>query len=116
MTGEGTHNISGHEGNMQQRVSIVYLTEKIPVAQGFLSSDREEVIGEKYCNKHNLIVLENSADEIKIVLAKENLFCIDELMKGLPKQKRINAMLVEKEEILMIFANIYDFFSMNHCH
>jgi hypothetical protein len=68
MTGEGKHNIS---------------------------SDTEEVIGKQYCNKHNLIVLENSADEIKIVLAKENLFCIDELIKVLPKEKRINAMLVE---------------------
>ena len=72
---------------MKQHVSIVYLTERIPRAQSFLSSDMENVIGEKYCNKHNLIVLENSADEIKIVLAKENLFCIDELRKVLPKEK-----------------------------
>jgi hypothetical protein len=101
---------------MKQKVSIVYLTEKIPFAQGFLSSDMEHVIGEQYCNKHNLIVLENSADEIKIVLAKENFFCIDELSKVLPKEKRINAMLVEKEEILKVFTRIYDFFGMNHCH
>jgi hypothetical protein len=104
VTGEGTHNISGHEGDMKQHVSIVYLTERILRAQSFLSSDMENVIGEKYCDKHNLIVLENSADEIKIVLAKENLFCIDELRKVLPKEKRINAMLVEKEEILRIFT------------
>ena len=116
MTGEGKHNISGREDNMKQQVSIVYLTEKIPLTQSFLSSDTEEVIGEQYCNKHNLIVLENSADEIKIVLAKENLFCIDELIKVLPKEKRINAMLVEKEEILRLFTRIYDLFGMNHCH
>ena len=77
MTGEGTHNISGHEGDKKQHVSIVYLTERILRAQSFLSSDMENVTGEKYFDKHNLIVLENSADEIKIVLAKENLFCID---------------------------------------
>jgi hypothetical protein len=104
VTGEGTHNISGHEGDMKQQVSIVYLTERIPLAQSFLSSGMGDVIGEKYCKNHNLIVLENSADEIKIVLAKENLFCIDELRKVLPKEKRINAMLVEKEGILRIFT------------
>jgi hypothetical protein len=100
---------------MKQQVSIVYLTEKIPFAQHCLSSDMEALIGERYCMNHNLIVLENSADEIKIVLAKENLFCIDELRKVLPKEKRINAMLVEKEEILRFFAGVYDLFGMNHC-
>jgi hypothetical protein len=106
MTGEGTHTISGHECNMKQQVSIVYLTEKIPLAQSFLSSDMEHVIGEQYCNKHNLIVLENSADEIKILLAKESLLCIDELSKVLPKEKGIHAMVVEKEEILKFFTRI----------
>jgi hypothetical protein len=91
------------------------LTEKIPFAQHCLSSDMEALIGERYCKNHNLIVLENSADEIKIILAKENLFCIDELRKVLPKEKRINAMLVEKEEILRFFAGVYDLFGMNHC-
>jgi hypothetical protein len=100
---------------MNQQVSIVYLTEKIPFAKHCLSSGMNEAVGEKYCNNHNIIVLENSAEEIKIVLAKENLFCIDELRKVLPKEKRINAMLVEKEEILRIFAGIYDLFSTNHC-
>jgi hypothetical protein len=91
---------------MNQQVSIVYLTEMIPLAQICLSSGMGDVIGEKYCNKHNLIVLENSSDEIKILLAEENLFCIDELMKVLPKKKRIHAMLIEKEEILKFFTRI----------
>ena len=116
MTGEDTHNISGHEGNMKQQVSIVYLTEKIPIAQMSMLTGMQEVIGEKYCNNHNLIVLENSDAEIKILLAKENVFCIDELSKALPKGKRINAMLVEKEEILRLFTRIYDLFGMNHGH
>jgi hypothetical protein len=115
MTGEGTHNISGHEGNMKQQVSIVYLTEKIPVASMSMLTVMQEVIGEKYCNNRNHIVLDSSDEEIKILLAKENVFCIDELSKVLPKGKRINAMLVEKEEILRIFTRIYDLFSMNHC-
>ena len=59
-------------------------------------------------------MLENSAEEIKIILAKDNLFCIDELRKVLPKEKRIHAMLVEKEEITRLFASIYDLFGANY--
>jgi hypothetical protein len=62
-----------------------------------------------------MIVLENSDDQIKIVLTIESLFCIDKLIKVLPKEKRINAILVEKEEILRLFTRIYDLFGMNHC-
>ena len=101
---------------MKQKVSIVYLTESIPLAQICMTSGMQKVIGERYCSNHKLIVLDNSEDEIKILLAKENVLCIDELMKVLPKGKRINAMLIDKDEILRIFTRIYDFFGMNHCH
>jgi hypothetical protein len=99
---------------VNHQVSIIYSTEKFPIEKHCLLSDMDEVIGEKYFDNHNLIVLENSADEIKIVLAKENLSCIDELWKVLPKEKRINAILVEKEEILKFFAGLYNLFDMNH--
>ena len=101
---------------MKEKVSIVYLTEKIPFAQISMLSSIHEGIGEGYCNYHGLIVLDNTEEEIKILLAKENVLCIDELMKFLPKGKRINAMLVDKEEILRLFTRIYDLFGMNHCH
>jgi hypothetical protein len=93
---------------MKQQVSITYSTEKIPFSKYCLSSGTDEVIGEKYFNNHNLIVLENSTDEMRIALAKENIYCIDELRKVLPKEKSISAVLVEKEEILRFFAEIYD--------
>jgi len=75
----------------------------------------QEVIGEKYRN-NQLSVLEYSVEEIKILFAEDNLYCIDELRKVLTMEKRINAMLVEKEEILRLFAKIYDLFEMNYCH
>ena len=99
---------------MTQQVSIIYITEKIPLAQHFLSSDTMNTIGEKYCNRNNLLVLDESTDEIKIVLSKDSLFCIDELTKVLPKKKRILAMLVEREEILRLLSKIYDLFGANH--
>jgi hypothetical protein len=99
---------------MTQQVSIIYLTGKIPLAQHLMSSDMTNMIGEKYCNKNNLLVLDDSTDEIKIVLSKDSLFCIDELTKVLPKKKRILAMLVEREEILRLLSKIYDLFGANH--
>jgi hypothetical protein len=99
---------------MTQQVSIIYITKKIPLAQHFLSSDTKNTIGEKYCNKNNLLVLDDSTDEIKIVLSKDSLFCIDELTKVLPKKKRILAMLVERDEILRLLSRIYDLFGANH--
>jgi hypothetical protein len=113
MTGECKFKISGPEDNMTQQVSIIYVTEKIPLAQHFMLSETN-TIGEKYCNKNNLIVLDDSTDEIKIVLSKDSLFCIDELKKVLPKKKRILAMLVERGEILRLLNKICDLFGANH--
>jgi hypothetical protein len=36
-----------------------------------MSSDMGQAIGEKYCDRYNLIVLENTENEIKIVVSKE---------------------------------------------
>jgi hypothetical protein len=87
----------------------------MPMAKMINFANMQEAIGEKYRN-NQLIVLENSVGEIKILLAKDNLYCIDELRKVLTMEKRINAMLVEKEEILRLFTKIYDLFEMNYCH
>jgi len=94
---------------MKQQISIVYLAEMLPLDQICMSSDKQDVIGQRYCNNHKIIVLDNSEEEIKILLAKENVFCIDELSKVLPKGKRINAMLVEQEQILRLLTRIYDY-------
>jgi hypothetical protein len=74
----------------------------------------DEAIGEKYFKNNDLIVLENTVEEIKIVLAKEKLHCIDELRKVLPKEKKINAILVEREEILRFITGSYDVYDMNN--
>jgi hypothetical protein len=101
---------------MKENVSVVYLAEKIPFAQACMLSSIQKVIGEGYCNNHGLIVLDNTEEEIKILLAKEDVLCIDELMKVLPKGMRIHAVLVDEDEILRLFTRIYDLFGMNHCH
>jgi hypothetical protein len=100
---------------MNQKLSIMYVSDLLPLTRNMSSSDRLNVIGEKYCNAHNMVVLEDSPDQITIALAKESLICLDELRKVLPREKKINAKIVEKEEILRLFRKIYDLFDVNHC-
>jgi hypothetical protein len=99
---------------LKRQVSVIYITEKIPLAQHFMSSDTRNTIGESYCIKNNLLVVDGTTDEIKIVLSRDSLFCMDELRKVLPKKKRILAMLVEREEILRLLGKIYDLFGADH--
>jgi MshEN domain len=100
---------------MNQSLSIAYVSNLVPLTRNLTSSDRVNVIGEKYCNAHNMVVLEDSSDQITIALAKESLLCLDELRKVLPREKKINAKIVEREQILKLFRTIYDLFDMNHC-
>ncbi len=100
---------------MNQKLSIAYISDLVPLTRNLSSSDKVNVIGEKYCNAHNMVVLEDSADQITIALAKDSLMCLDEVRKVLPREKNINAKIVEKEEILRLFRKIYDLFDVNHC-
>jgi hypothetical protein len=95
---------------MNQKLSIVYVSDLLPLTRNLSSSDRLNVIGEKYCNAHDMVVLEDS-----LALTKESLMCLDDLRKVLPREKKINAKIVEKEEMLRLFRKIYDLFDVNHC-
>jgi len=100
---------------MNQTVSVAYVSNLVPLAANLPSVDREKVIGEKYCYAHNLVILEDSPDQMTIALAKESLPCLDEMRKVLPREKTINAKVVDKEEIRKLFMKIYDLFGTNHC-
>lgn len=100
---------------MNQKLSIVYVSDLLPLTTNMSSSDRLNVIGEKYFNAHNIIVLEDSPDQITIAIAKESLMCLDELRKVLPREKKIDVKIVEKEQIQRLSRKIYDLFDVNHC-
>jgi hypothetical protein len=100
---------------MNQKLSIVYVSDLLPLTRNLSSSDRLNVIGEKYCTAHNMVVLEDLPDQITLALTKESFMCLDELRKVLPREKKINAKIVEKEEMLRLFRKIYDLFDVNHC-
>lgn len=104
------------EGNvMNQRMSIAYVSDLLPLTRNLASPAPVKGVGEKYCTEHNLLVLENADDHITIALAQESLPCLDELRKVLPRDKTIDAKVVDRVEIHMLFNKIYDLFGANHC-
>ena len=100
---------------MNQKISIAYVSDLLPLTRNLATPATVNGIGEKYCTAHNLIVLENADDRVTIALAEESLPCLDELRKVLPKSKTIEAKVVDRVEIHMLFNKIYDLFGANHC-
>ena len=101
---------------MNQKISIAYVSDLVPLTRNLASPGTTvNGIGEKYCTAHNLIVLEDATDQITIALAEESLPCLDDLRKVLPKDKTINAKVVDRVEIHLLFNKIYDLFGANHC-
>ena len=100
---------------MNQKISIAYVSDLLPLTRNLASPATVKGIGEKYCTAHNLIVLENADDRVTIALAEESLPCLDELRKVLPRDKTIDAKVVDRVEIHMLFNKIYDLFGTNHC-
>lgn len=65
----------------------------------------QRVIGERYAEKHMIVVLKNTAETIKLALAEPTFFIMEELRKGLPKGKRIEFCLAPLHEIQDYFRN-----------
>jgi hypothetical protein len=100
---------------MNQRISIAYVSDLVPLTRNLVAPGTADGIGDKYCTAHNMLVLENASDQITIALAKESLPCLDEIRKVLPREKTINARVVDRVEIHLLFNKIYDLFGTNHC-
>ena len=100
---------------MNQKISIAYVSDLLPLARNLAAPATASGIGEKYCTAHNLIVLENADDRVTIALAEDSLPCLDELRKVLPRNKTIDAKVVDRVEIHLLFNKIYDLFGANYC-
>ena len=48
------------------------------------SSPLQKAVGEKYAQKHRIIVLENGASTLKLALAEPSIYLMEELRKALP--------------------------------
>ncbi len=76
------------------------------------SSFLQKVVGEKYAQKHQIIVLENGASTIKVALAEPSRYMMEELKKALPMGKRFEFYLASPQEIETCLKRTFDPFSM----
>jgi hypothetical protein len=53
------------------------------------SSALQKAVGERYAEKHRIVVLENSANTIKLALAEPTIYIMEELRKAFPMGKRV---------------------------
>ncbi len=70
-------------------------------------------IGEKYAQKHRIIVLEDQNDKIKIALAEPNLFLMDEIRRSFFPRRIVEFYLASPSDIETCFKSHYDPFALN---
>ncbi len=79
-----------------------------------LSPTLQKVFGEKYAEKHKIVVLEDSPERIKLALGETTVSTMNEIKKILPRRRKIEFYLANPDEVLACFKKHYDPFSMNH--
>lgn len=78
-----------------------------------LSSSLQKSLGEKYAANHKIVVLENSAERIKLALAEPTRYIMDELKRIIPSKKKIEFYLASPDEVNLFFKKTYNPFSLN---
>jgi hypothetical protein len=91
-----------------QELSIVHITEKIPLSKVKISWDLQNVIGEKYCFENKIVVFADSENELTVAISGNSFPCIDELRKLMPKNKKINVNILDADDIQSLFVKVYD--------
>jgi len=71
------------------------------------------VIGEKYAQKHRIIVLEDKNDKIKLALAEPNLFLMEEIRRSVFPRRMVEFYLASPSDIESCFKVQYDPFALN---
>ncbi len=73
----------------------------------------QKAVGEKYAQNHEILVLENSPDKIKLALAEPTKFIMDELRRIIPPRKRVEFYLANPDEVKLCFRRYSNPFSLN---
>ena len=71
-------------------------------------------IGEKYARKHRIIVWENNATKVKLVLGEPTKRIMEDLQKVFAHEKNIEFYLAHPYEVDSCFIKMFDPFSANH--
>jgi hypothetical protein len=99
---------------MEQKISMVYLDERIPFPKYFTPSHLQSIVGEKYCTAGELIVLERAGDEVIVITSEEDFPCADELSKAFLKGKNVSVRVADKRELHRLLKRICNFFGYIH--
>jgi len=73
----------------------------------FPSSNLQRVIGDAFAQKHQIVVLENGATKIKLVLSEASTFLMDELRRTFPPGKRVEFYLLKNLEAGSMLKNAF---------
>jgi len=80
----------------------------------FLSSKLQRAIGEEYAQKHQVVVLENSATKIRLALSEPSAFFMDELRRIFPPGKKVEFYLAHPFEMDYCLRQKSDPFAVSH--
>jgi MSHA biogenesis protein MshE len=100
----GHINISGYLTALSKHFNMPILTLKSHEPSPHL----QKIIGERYAMEHKIIVLENSVDLIKLVLAEPSIQLMEELRKAVPSGKKIEFYLASHSMIDECFLKMAD--------
>jgi hypothetical protein len=73
----------------------------------------QKAVGENYALNHEILVLENSPDKIKMALAEPTQYIMDELRRIIPPGKRVDFYLANPDEVKLYFRKYISPFSLN---
>ena len=82
--------------------------------KGFtINPSLQKAVGEKYAVNHEILVLENGPDKIKLALAEPTKYIMDELKRIIPPRKRVEFYLANPDEVKLCFRKNFNPFSLN---
>ena len=80
----------------------------------FPSPSLQRAVGEKYAQKHRIVVLENYSAKIKLALPEPNPLVMDELRRVFSSGKRVEFCLATPIDIDYCLSTKFDPFSISH--
>ncbi len=93
---------------MYQKQPILRIGQSIPLTKAEVSMELQQIIGEKYCFQHRIVILEDSSDALTVALSVKSFPCIDEIQKLMPKGKKLHITILDQDDIQSLFVRLYD--------
>ena len=89
---------TSYDGSMRA-LSKYFIMPAVSLEKFTPSLVLQKAVGERYARKQGVVVLQNSANTIKLALAEPTVFIMEELKKALPMGKRIEFYLANPYDV-----------------